>query len=355
MAMTMRGAAVLLALMAVLSGCGSTEPSVKARTLELVFGNEQSGVVGEPLDLPLLVRVTDRDGRPLPDVDVRWQLVAGDGVMNGRWDDCDLDSPGGPVPGDPTNPVTVRSDSLGYAWVSVVPLWFGIVWVQAEVDGSNDRATFRVDASDPDATLAVVSGDGQKAEFTGDQLGENFVVRLSDGRGDPVSDVAVRWEVTSGGGTLRLEYGCERVDNGTVLARTWPDGSTGERYRGALFVPRAFGTSTVAASVSGVGGSPVTFTVEAEVQLIWLSNPYIGSGFSPAEVTLPLGAPIRFTNAESGPARIASTSVPSDGTPFDSGPLEFNQNFDLVLDAVGVWEYEDRETGATGRVSVVNG
>jgi plastocyanin len=351
----MRGLAATLTLTAVLFGCRSTEPWAASKALEFVLGDGRSGVVGEALTLPLLVRVTGRDGDPLPDVAVRWHLAAGDGVMNGQRDDCDPEASGRTIPGDPTNSVTVSTDGLGYAWVSVVPLWFGVLWIQAEVDGSDDRATFRIDASDPDASLTVVAGDDQKVEFTGDQRGENFVVRLTDGHGDPVSDVAVRWEVTSGDGALQLSYNCERVDDGAVLGRTTPDGSTGNTANGVQLRPSVVGTTTVAASVYGVRGSPVIFTVEVEVQLIYLSNPYIGPGFSPADVTLPPGAPIQFTNAESGSARIVSTSVPLGGAPFDSGFLGVNESFDLVLDAVGVWEYQDQETGATGRVTIVDG
>jgi hypothetical protein len=351
---TMRWSAAVPVL-AVALGCGATEPSAESPTLELVLGDGQRGVVGEPLTLPLLVRVTDRGRHPLADVEVRWHLAAGDAVVNGHRDGCDPETPAGGVPGDTVAPVAVRTDGSGYAWVSVAPLWFGDVWIQAEVDGSDDRATFRIDASDPDASLTMVAGDGQKVELPGEQLGEGFVVRLADGHGDPVSDVAVRWEVTSGGGRLRLWYECERQDDGAVLGRTWPDGTTGGAGNGVVLTPTVFGTTTVVASVYGVQGSPVTFTAEVRTQLIWLGNPYIGPGFSPADVTLPLGAPIRFSNAESGTARIVSTSVPSGGTPFDSGSLGVNESFDLVLDAVGIWEYEDLVTGATGRVTIVDG
>lgn len=80
----------------------------------------------------------------------------------------------------------VETDADGYAWVSFSPLAFGSTTVAAEVSGLEDQAlTFTVDATDPGASLSLVSGDNQEGD-THEQLTEAFVARLTNGLDDPI-------------------------------------------------------------------------------------------------------------------------------------------------------------------------
>lgn len=75
-------AAAAAALMALAAGCGDggTEPQGPASLrLEAIHGDGVSGLAGERLLFPVLVRVTDARSRPVPGVRVRFEPAAGSG------------------------------------------------------------------------------------------------------------------------------------------------------------------------------------------------------------------------------------------------------------------------------------
>ncbi len=49
--------------------------------LEMVSGDDQTGSVGSPLAEPLVVRVRDGDGNPVPNVEVNWTVTGGGGTI----------------------------------------------------------------------------------------------------------------------------------------------------------------------------------------------------------------------------------------------------------------------------------
>ena len=51
--------------------------------LQVASGNNQSGLVGQPLPDPLVVKVIDIDGRGVAGVGVGWRVTAGGGVVSG--------------------------------------------------------------------------------------------------------------------------------------------------------------------------------------------------------------------------------------------------------------------------------
>src|SRR6266849_6800508 len=75
-------AALLIAI--IVSGC-SGEPTRPAgpspSAISVVSGNEQIGVVGSELSAPLVIRVTDQGGRPLPGQSVTFRVLAGGGSL----------------------------------------------------------------------------------------------------------------------------------------------------------------------------------------------------------------------------------------------------------------------------------
>lgn len=125
------------------------------------------------------------------------------------------------------------------------------------------------------AVLTVVSGDNQPG-IAGQQLGEPFVVRVTDHRGQPVAGVTVPWTITPGGGAFgdgaSLAYegvfeddfgsfeendqGCATVPAQTVRS-TDSDGVAQVR-----FMPTWFGPVTVTAHPARAL-EPATFTTDA--------------------------------------------------------------------------------------------
>ncbi len=120
--------------------------------------------------------------------------------------------------------------------------------------------------------LGAVSGDDQRASVSS-TLAESLVVRASDGTGNPVGGVTVRWSV-QGGGSITPES-VVTGDDGLAAA---------ERVLG----PTAGQQSAQAAS-DGLAGSPVTFvhtavaSSPAELQAVSGNGQAAPAGFEVAE------------------------------------------------------------------------
>lgn len=94
-------------------------------------------------------------------------------------------------------------------------------------------------------TIAASSAVSQRVALRGDVVAP-FTVKVTDDAGHSISGVQVAWEITSG--------------NGSLSAGTSTTGGFGEASVGFTAGSEA-GTTTVTASVEGLSGSPVTFTV----------------------------------------------------------------------------------------------
>lgn len=219
-----------------------------ARPIRIVSGNDQQGKVGELLAEPFVVRVTDTKGVALDGVEVVW-WTDGAGAFEGGFHDN-----GGPVSSTYT-----LTDADGLAQMSFMPTSFQIGNVWASLAANEDsRVVFTADARDPGAALAIASGSDQQAK-AGQQLGEPFVVRVTDGQGNGVPHVAVDWRVTHGEGAFG-SFGREDHESPVSVThtRTGADG-----VAQVFFTPMWFGPIDVAAGVVGVQGSPVMFTADA--------------------------------------------------------------------------------------------
>jgi hypothetical protein len=75
-----------VALLVLLGGCGDDQPPLSSPArpgdLRIVAGNNQSGRPGELLAEPLVVQAVDRRGRPMGGVEVRFEVVAGGGLLS---------------------------------------------------------------------------------------------------------------------------------------------------------------------------------------------------------------------------------------------------------------------------------
>jgi hypothetical protein len=121
--------------------------------IEMVQGDEQVGPPGAPLDDPLIVRVTDSAGSPLPGQAVIWSVSGGGGAV------------------DPTTAST-NDEGLAFAEWILGPSP-GLNVVEAQVAGSDAvMFTARANGGDGDddgtdsgpAHLSPVEGTSQSAE-----------------------------------------------------------------------------------------------------------------------------------------------------------------------------------------------
>ena len=127
--------------------------------------------------------------------------------------------------------------------------------------------------SEPAKTIAASAGNNQKAAI-GTAVATRPSVLVTDAGGNPVSGVSVTFAVASGGG---LASGAAATTNTSGIA------TVGSWTLGA--VP---GANTLTATVSGLSGSPVTFTATATADIAGATiaaipnQPYTGAAITPA-------------------------------------------------------------------------
>ena len=213
-----------------MSGCGddltlpsSGEPSL----ITAVGGNGQTGTVGQALDVPLEVEVTDPAGRPVPGVEVVFIAPPG----------AEL------TPND-----TVLTGSNGRATVNyTLATVSGQQSIEARakpvVPSASLTTTFSLTAMPESATgLIMIGGDDQVGDIQ-TALADSLAVKAVDRFGNGVPGVEVTWEASDGG-----------VSPATVT--TGADGRAAtQRTLGGR--PGSYRTE---ASATDLEGSPVEFT-----------------------------------------------------------------------------------------------
>jgi hypothetical protein len=186
--------------------------------------------------------VTDRQGNPMPDVQVSWSTS------------------------DPAI-ATVTSE--------------GVVTAQAPgttqliASAGSATATAQVGVVQTPSQMRKIAGDGQIGT-PGQTVPTPPALVVEDANGNPVSGVPVLFEVVSGGGTLT--GGSVTTDgNGIARVGSWTLGSNGANALRAT------------AAVAGISGNPATFTVAAmgafniELRFIGTPTPTQQQAFAEAE------------------------------------------------------------------------
>jgi hypothetical protein len=142
-------------------------------TLLILGGNNQSGLAGAHLPLPLIARVVDAAGNPVPNVPVVWQPLS------------------------PVSLSVVASTSDANGLVSAVVtlgLTAGPVQVQLRTGNGAVQTTFNLVVNQPQAaSLRILSGNNQSG-LPAAQLPVPLAARVEDASGNPVPNVAVIWQ-----------------------------------------------------------------------------------------------------------------------------------------------------------------
>lgn len=204
--------------------------------LVLVTGDAQAGIAGSALPLPLVVKVTDVLGRPVPSQNVEFTVETGGGQVS------------------PASMTTGADGRASTTWTLGPSAGAQQVMAQAVGGQAPDNLVFAFGATaiaGSGSLIAAVSGDDQTAPVNS-ALADSLVVKVSDGSGNPVSGITVQWTAQSGGS----------VSPGTVVT-----GNDGLAATARVLGPTS-GQQTAQASVDGLAGSPVTF-----VQTAVASNP----------------------------------------------------------------------------------
>ena len=199
--------------------------------LFIVSGYDQTGIVGEPLAEPFVVRVRDRnqDNKPLEGVQVTFTVLTGGGSLS---------------------TTTAITDIRGLAETTLTlgneP---GTNTVEVRAEGISKVVTFSAEAtlSSPTPTnLSIISGDNQEG-LTGEALTNPLVTEVRDQHGASMAGVTVTFTVLTGSGTLSAE---------TVMT------DANGRAESTLTLGTDPGPVTVEASVEGISQTEV-FNAEA--------------------------------------------------------------------------------------------
>jgi hypothetical protein len=208
------------------SQSGITVVPGTATNLALFSGNNQIGIAGTSLASPLKVRVTDIGGNPVSGISVTWAATAGGtGVAVGS--------------------ASTITDASGIASTSAtLGSTGGANTFTATVAGlTGSPISFSATAA---KSLVVNSGNNQSGT-AGTSLASPLVVKVTDNVGNPVAGITVTWAVTTGGTGAAISPNTS-VTSGSGLAQaTATVGSTP-------------GANTFRATVSGLSGSPVSFS-----------------------------------------------------------------------------------------------
>ncbi len=217
----------------------ATLPPPVPTDLAIVSGNNQTGLVDQPLAIPFVVEVRDQYNDPMPGVTVTFSVTGGGGTLSTTTGPTDIN-------GRAESTLTLGSDpGTNTVEVSVAEIF------QTEVFGAET-----VLPPPTPTTSSIISSETQMG-LTGETLMEPLVVAVIDQYGNPLEGVTVTFTVTAGDGTVSDTV---VTTDANGLAET------------TLTLGDTPGPITVEASVEGIAET-VTFTVVAELLEFELALP----------------------------------------------------------------------------------
>ena len=242
----------------------ATLPPPIPTTLSIVSGNNQTGMIDEPLATPFGVEVRDQYNDPMPGATVTFSVTGGGGTLSNTTGLTDIN-------GRAESVLTLGSQP-------------GTNTVDASVEGVAQTETFTAEATLPPAIPTTLSSltdpdpDGLTVETATDPL----VVEVSDQYGDPVAGVPVTFTILGSDGsepTITVT-----TDEGGRAEFTLPPGSDPGAY-------------TITGSVAGIAET-VAFSVRVPFEF---------------ELSLPVGIslihiPLKVQSVDGVPMPIESLS-----------------------------------------------
>ena len=226
------------------------EPDLVGLRLEIAGGNAQRALVGSRLPEPLSVRVTDREGEPVPDRIVELEVHRGDGFLHDP-------------AGDPRRRLRRRTDVEGEVSVPFTlgsRTGEGFHRVRVTTPGSLTFVELCATALPAaPATISVVKALPPRGAV-GQALSEPLQVLVADATGNGVPGVPVTFRVEGGGGLFKAADGSS-ADARTRAVLTDADGIA--RVRWVLGTETGRDRQRASATFEGNPGFPATFLVTA--------------------------------------------------------------------------------------------
>ena len=207
---------------------GGTPSTATATSIMAATGSDQNGTVGTALAEALVAQVNDQSGNPMSGVSVTFVVSAGGGSVG-------------------TTSTTTGSDGrASTTWT--LGTTAGTQQVTGSASSISTDAVFIATATaDVAASFGLVSGNEQNG-LTNTALTDPIVVRVLDQYDNVVAGETVTFSVASGGGSI--SPATATTDSAGDAQAMWTLGA-------------ALGANTAQASVTGLAGSPVSFTATA--------------------------------------------------------------------------------------------
>lgn len=227
---------LLGAALAAFYGCSDQGPKkldLTPASMDIVSGQEQSGRVAEELGNPIVVRVLNAAGDPVPGQVVNFRVVKGEGSVFAGAALTDADG------------MAQERWTLGKSVADSQ-----VVEARAVNSSTGEPLVFArfIATALPGAPVLVepIAGNSQGA-IVGAKLTDSLLVRVKDGYGNVVDSVRVDWSVVSGGGTL--ERTTDSTSTTGYAGNKWTLGSeVGEQAVRAAISSDVFTTFTATAS-----------------------------------------------------------------------------------------------------------
>jgi len=217
---------------------GAAEPAV----VTMLEGDGQSALVATPVPVRPVVRVQDAFGNVTPGVEVRFEILAGDGAVVGSLGSGDV--------------AVSMADSLGIARAShwLLGTRAGPNRLRAVVGTAEAVFSATGEAGEP-VTIEIHDGDGQSAP-AGTSVPIPPSVRVLDAFANPVSGVTVGFSIGAGGGTV-IGAAKETDTAGIATVDAWTLGPVGANTLLASLagVANVSFSATATAGSGGTGGT----------------------------------------------------------------------------------------------------
>ena len=211
--------------------------------VQILDGDGQTGIVGEPLPNPPSVRVLDPGGAPVSSLDVDFSVSENGGLLES-------------MDGTEVSPnLKVQTDAMGVATVGswIVGTAPGTHEVTVEVPGLVPVVLTATAETGPPALLVKVSGDEQSG-VVGTLLAAPLVVRVTDTHANPVAGSTITFGPASGDGSV-FPTQATSDSNGTAATEWILGSSQGSQSVGASIETGAMVSFTATATgENGVGG-----------------------------------------------------------------------------------------------------
>lgn len=277
-----------------LAACSFERPAdvtFGSSAITITGGDNQEGIAGLPLALPLEVNVVDDDLRPIVNFTVEFSVTDGEGTLSDA---------------------SVRTDAQGNA-TTVLTLGKKVGDNTVDVTGegiSSDRIFFSATGLvGAPGRLVAVSGTDESS-IVDTELAVPLVARLEDANENPISNMPVDFVVTAGGGSVSVAQAMTNVD-GLVETRATPGTTAGANSIEARFPglePAVFaltGLADVAATITKLEGDGVVNAFVPSAPIVVVVRDQYGN---PVE-----GTNVAWTTNGTGVLSAASSISGADG------------------------------------------